>query len=60
MDRNATSSDARPWQEKREIQYWTRLLNVTEPEARKLAETMNKRVVSPLTPESNATRSRPP
>ena len=40
------------WQEKREVQYWTRLLNITEPEARRLAETMNKPVNTPSTPES--------
>jgi hypothetical protein len=32
------------WQEKREVQYWTRLLNITESEAQSLAETMNKPV----------------
>jgi hypothetical protein len=40
------------WQEKREVQYWTRLLNITESEARRLAETMNKPVNTPPTPES--------
>ena len=39
------------WQEKREVQYWTRLLNITESEARRLAETMNKPVDTPSTPK---------
>ena len=39
------------WQEKREVQYWTRLLNITESEARKLIETMNNPVDTPSTPE---------
>ena len=39
------------WQEKREVQYWTRLLNITESEARKLIETMNNPVDTPFTPE---------
>ena len=40
------------WQEKREVQYWTRLLNITESEARRLVETMNKPVDTQSTPES--------
>jgi hypothetical protein len=40
------------WQEKREVQYWTRLLNITESEARRLAETMNKPVDTLSTSES--------
>ena len=40
------------WQQKREVQYWTRLLNITESEARKLAETMNKPVDTRSAPES--------
>jgi len=39
------------WQEKREVQYWTRLLNITESEARKLIETMNNPVHTPSKPE---------
>jgi len=39
------------WQEKREVQYWTRLLNITESEARRLVETMNSPVDSPSAPE---------
>ena len=39
------------WQEKREVQYWTRLLNITESEARRLVETMNKPVNTPSRPE---------
>jgi hypothetical protein len=39
------------WQEKREVQYWTRLLNITESEARRLVETMNNPVDSPSAPE---------
>ena len=36
------------WQEKREIQYWTRPLNITESEARRPPETMNNRVEYPV------------
>ena len=39
------------WQEKREVQYWTRLLNITESEARRFVETMNK-PDTPSRPES--------
>ena len=49
QERNIVSS--KNWQEKREIQYWTRLLNITEPEARRLVETMNNPVDTPSTPE---------
>ena len=42
------------WQEKREVQYWTRLLNIKESEARRLAETMNKSVDTPSKPESES------
>ena len=40
------------WQKKREVQYWTRLLNITESEARRLVETMNNPVNTPSTFES--------
>ena len=39
------------WQEKREVQYWTRLLNIKESEARRLVQTMNKPVDTKSTPE---------
>ena len=40
------------WQAKREVQYWTRLLNITESEARRLAGTTNKPVDSLSVPKS--------
>jgi len=39
------------WQEKREVQYWTRLLNITESEARRLVGTMNNPVDTPSAPK---------
>jgi hypothetical protein len=41
---------SKDWQKKREVQYWTRLLNITESEARRLADTKNKPVDTPPAP----------
>ncbi|MEA2876954.1 MAG: hypothetical protein QOF14_2150 [Hyphomicrobiales bacterium] len=41
------------WQRKREVQYWTRLLNITESEARSLADTKNKPVDTPPAPAAD-------
>ena len=42
------------WQQKREVQYWTRLLNITESEA--LADTKNKPVDTPPAPAADKKR----